>query len=86
MSNKKLNERTNGQLRSLASKIANHEGAMTAEQVAKILCVSKLTLERRARRGTIPSFRIGSLVRFDPANIAAFLIQMRNKKMSGNKF
>ena len=84
--NKKLNNKSEYQLRSLASRIANIGHAMNAEELANILCVSKLTIERRARRGTIPSFRIGSLVRFDPANVAHFLLQMGNKRMSGNRF
>ena len=84
--NKKPNNKSEYQLRSLASRIANHDGAMTAEQLAKFLNVSRLTVERRARRGPIPSFRIGSLVRFDPANVAHFLLQMGNKRMSGNRF
>lgn len=82
MSNKNLSERTNGQLRSLASRIASHEGAMTAEQLARILGVSKLTIERRARRGTIPRFYVGSLVRFDPANISRWLVEMGVQRMS----
>jgi hypothetical protein len=45
--NKKLNNKSEYQLRSLASRIANHDGAMTAEQLAKFLNVSRLTVERR---------------------------------------
>lgn len=70
MSKNNLNDKTTYQLRSLASRFANHDGAMTAEQVATILGVSKITIEKRARHGTIPSFRVGSLVRFDPSNVS----------------
>ncbi len=67
---------------SLASKINNRKGAMTADELAELLGVSRLTILRRAKRGTIPSFRIGSCVRFDPANIAQWLVQMGVKRMS----
>lgn len=67
---------------SLASRIKARKGAMTADELAEILNVSRLTILRRAKRGTIPSFRIGTCVRFDPANIAHWLIQMGVKRMS----
>lgn len=49
---------------------------MTAEELADLLNVSRLTILRRAKRGTIPSFRVGSCVRFDPANISKWLMEM----------
>lgn len=49
---------------------------MTAEELAEFLSVSRLTILRRAKRGTIPSFRVGSCVRFDPANISKWLVEM----------
>jgi excisionase family DNA binding protein len=55
---------------------------MTAEELAKVLNVSRLTILRRAKRGTIPSFRVGSCVRFDPANISKWLVEMGVKRMS----
>ena len=81
--NKKLNERTNYQLRSIASRIAGVGHAMDAVELAKFLGVSRLTILRRAKRGTIPCFRVGSLVKFDPANIARWLVQMGDQRMSG---
>jgi hypothetical protein len=50
---------TQTQIQTLAQKIAAHEGAMKAEQLAKLLNVSRLTVERRARKGKIPCFRVG---------------------------
>ena len=67
---------------SLVSKILARKGAMTADDLADVLGVSRLTILRRAKRGSIPSFRIGSCVRFDPANIAQWLKQMGVKRMS----
>lgn len=55
---------------------------MTAEELADLLKVSRLTILRRAKRGTIPSFRVGSCVRFDPANISKWLVDMGVKRMS----
>jgi excisionase family DNA binding protein len=82
MKNKTLGERSSYQLRSLASRIKGIPHAMTAEQLADLLKVSRLTILRRAKRGTIPSFRVGSCVRFDPANISRWLVDMGVKRMS----
>ena len=82
MENKTLGERSSYQLKSLASRIKAIHHAMTAEQLADLLKVSRLTILRRAKRGTIPSFRVGSCVRFDPANISRWLVEMGVKRMS----
>jgi excisionase family DNA binding protein len=67
MENKTLGERSSYQLMSLASRIKVIHHAITAEELADLLKVSRLTILRRAKRGTIPSFRVGSCVRFDLA-------------------
>jgi excisionase family DNA binding protein len=77
-----LNERSSYALKSLASRVKTIPHAMTAEELAVILQVSRLTILRRAKRGTIPSFRVGSCVRFDPANISKWLVEMGVKRMS----
>ena len=82
MDSKNLSERSSYQLKSLASRIKAIHHAMTAEELADLLNVSRLTILRRAKRGTIPSFRIGSCVRFDPANISKWLVEMGVKRMS----
>jgi excisionase family DNA binding protein len=82
MDGKNLTERSSYQLKSLASRIKAIHHAMTAEELADLLKVSRLTILRRAKRGTIPSFRIGSCVRFDPANISKWLVEMGVKRMS----
>jgi excisionase family DNA binding protein len=82
MDSKNLSERSSYQLRSLASRIKAIHHAMTAEELADLLRVSRLTILRRAKRGTIPSFRVGSCVRFDPANISKWLVEMGVKRMS----
>jgi excisionase family DNA binding protein len=60
----------------LAERIERIEGAMTAEKLAKLLCVSKITIFKQAKAGRIPSFRIGTCVRFDPQAVAAWLRKM----------
>jgi len=82
MEDKKLNDRSDYELRSLASRIKAFHRAMTAEELADILKVSRLTILRRAKRGSIPSFRVGTSVRFDPANVSKWLIEMGVKRMS----
>lgn len=61
---------------SLAERIAAMQRALTADELAALLNVSRLTILRRPKRGSIPSFRVGSCVRFDPANIAEWLVKM----------
>jgi len=49
------------------------EGAMTAEKLAKLLGVSKITIFKQAKAGRIPSLRIDTCVRFDPKAVANWL-------------
>ena len=58
---------------SLAERIERMEGALTAEQLAKLLNVSEITVYKQAKAGRIPSFRIGTCVRFDPRVLAGWL-------------
>jgi excisionase family DNA binding protein len=82
MATKNLGERSPHALMSLASRIKAIHQALTAEELADLLRVSRLTILRRAKRGTIPSFRVGSCVRFDPANISKWLVEMGVRRMS----
>ena len=43
---------------------------MTATQLAAILAVSRIAIYKVAKKNRIPSFRIGSCVRFDPKAVA----------------
>ena len=42
---------------------------LNADEVAEILCCSKETVYRMARAGTIPHFRIGTIIRFSMEQI-----------------
>ena len=57
----------------LADQIAHTGHALTADELAVILAVSRITIFKQAKAGRIPSFRIGTCVRFDPHTIAGWL-------------
>lgn len=57
----------------LAEQIERMGRALTAEELAKLLSVSKVTIFKQAAAGKIPSFRVGTCVRFDPRAIANWL-------------
>jgi len=65
-----------GKQLTLAERIERIEGAMTAEELARLLGVSKITIFKQAKAGRIPSFRIGTCVRFDPKAVANWLRKM----------
>ena len=63
---------SNGQ--SVVERIENHEGgAMTAQQLSKILSVSSISLYKMAKSGRLPSFKIGTSVRFCPMTVARWV-------------
>jgi excisionase family DNA binding protein len=61
---------------SLADRIERMERALTADDLASMLTVAKVTIFKQAKAGRIPSFRIGSCVRFDPKRVAQWLRKM----------
>jgi len=61
---------------SIADQIERTGHALTAEDLAKLLCVSKLTVYKLAKAGRIPAFRIGTCLRFDPRAVATWLREM----------
>ena len=56
---------------SLADQIERMGHQLTANQLADILTVSRITILKQAGSGRIPSFRIGTCVRFDPRSVAS---------------
>ncbi|PYX33192.1 MAG: hypothetical protein DMG77_00800 [Acidobacteria bacterium] len=58
---------------SLVDRIARIERALTAQDLAQMLSVSRITIFKQAKSGRIPSFRIGTCVRFDPKAVAQWL-------------
>jgi excisionase family DNA binding protein len=57
----------------LADRIEQSNQALTAVELAEILGVSRITIFKQAKTGRIPSFRVGTCVRFDPAAVAKWL-------------
>jgi excisionase family DNA binding protein len=57
----------------LADRIERINRALTASELAEILNVSRITIFKQAKAGRIPSFRIGTCVRFDPRAVAQWL-------------
>ncbi len=48
-------------------------GLLTAEELAALLNVSEKTVYRWSKSGVLPSVRIGTLVRFEPAAVSGWL-------------
>jgi excisionase family DNA binding protein len=63
----------NGASCSLPQRIEGIKHAITASEVAALLAVSPITVYKMAKAGKMPSFRIGTAVRFDPSAIAEWL-------------
>jgi len=61
---------------SIADQIEKIGRALTAEELAKFLSVSRITIFKQAASGRIPSFRVGTCVRFDPRAVAQWLRSM----------
>jgi len=57
----------------LADQIERTGHALTADELAKVLAVSLITIFKQAKAGRIPSFRIGTCVRFDAKTVADWL-------------
>jgi excisionase family DNA binding protein len=58
---------------SISQRLASYGRALKADELADILGVSKVTVFKQAKKGTIPSFRVGTCVRFDPKKTADWL-------------
>ncbi len=58
---------------SLADRIERIDRALTADELASMLTVSRITIFKQAKAGRIPSFRIGTCVRFDPKSVGTWL-------------
>ena len=62
----------------LTEKLArNYKGALTAKQLAELLNISPKTVFKMAKAGRIPSFRVGSAVRFDARLVIDWLRRQR---------
>ena len=64
---------------SMASKLLARKSLMTPEEVADVLGVTKATVLRWARNGTLPAIRIRNVVKFDSGNLARWLVARGDK-------
>ena len=55
----------------------NVKGALTAKQLSAMLNISPKTVFKLAKAGRIPSFRVGSAVRFDARHVIDWLREQR---------
>jgi excisionase family DNA binding protein len=58
---------------SLASLVRRRRRAWTAEELAEVLSLSRKHIYKLAKKGRMPSLRIGGAIRFDPHATAAWL-------------
>jgi excisionase family DNA binding protein len=58
---------------------------LTRQQVCEILGISLPTLHHWSRNGLLPSFRIGSRVRYKKEDVSKSLIQVRTLKGGGHQ-
>jgi excisionase family DNA binding protein len=64
-----------GEPMSIPAILRSRRAAWTAEELAELLSLKKTTIYDMAKTGRMPSLRIGSNVRFDPATTAAWVEQ-----------
>jgi excisionase family DNA binding protein len=62
-----------GQPLALADRIERFGHALNARQLAALLAVSTIVVYKLAKSNRLPSFRIGTCVRFDPKAVANWL-------------
>jgi excisionase family DNA binding protein len=61
------------EVQSLPDQIECIGHALTAAELARWLAVSPISIYKLSKTGRIPSFRIGTCVRFDPRAISVWL-------------
>ena len=57
----------------LVENLGKHQRALKVSEVADLLQVSPMTIYRAAKDGSLPSFKVGSSLRFDPKAIITWL-------------
>lgn len=63
----------NPESETLASLVRRRRRAWTAEELAEVLSLSRKHIYKLAKKGRMPSLRIGGAIRFDPHATAAWL-------------
>jgi excisionase family DNA binding protein len=57
----------------LVENLEQRQRALKVSEVADLLQVSPMTIYRAAKEGNLPSFKVGSSLRFDPKAVIAWL-------------
>jgi len=57
----------------LIENLEKRQRALKASEVADLFQVSPMTIYRAAKEGSLPSFKVGSSLRFDPKTVIAWL-------------
>jgi excisionase family DNA binding protein len=65
----------------IADLIEQTDHALTADELSHFLAVSRVTIFKQAKAGRIPSFRVGTCVRFDPKTISKWLRSKENSHL-----
>jgi excisionase family DNA binding protein len=69
----------------LVETLKSKTGALKVAKIARLLGVTPQHIDKMAARGSIPSFRISGLVRFDPDDVATWLQGKQNPAGAGRK-
>lgn len=67
------NETVTEKPKSIVERLYERKRPLNVHELADILSVSERTIYERALKGSIPSFRVGTIVRFDPVAVARWL-------------
>ena len=57
----------------LVENLEQRQRALRVSEVADLFQVSPMTIYRAAKEGNLPSFKVGSSLRFDPKAVIAWL-------------
>ena len=57
----------------VAEQLAQAKRLLSVREVAELLGEHDDTIYRRCKRGTMPHYRLGSLLKFEPAQVAKWL-------------
>ena len=60
-------------MQTIIEQLQGRDFPLTAEQLATILNVSRATVTRLVQRGSIRAYRVGGMLRFDPAEVIRYL-------------
>jgi excisionase family DNA binding protein len=58
---------------SIKERLAKCQTALTAEDLSKLLAISEPTVYKMVKNGSMPHYRIATLIRFDPKQISEWL-------------